>query len=171
MAKCFLHPGRDSVMAFAGKNYCQNCKTGQEAAVAKMSIDPLKVHVEPKRCFLTFKGGDTWAPLDGTGCAHWVSHQLDIGNGAPSNKCLEGHTIRVPDAIQGMSEVEMDDVKEQDIWANDALNHMGMVTKVNRGADAGPLTIMITHDSSHLKKVSENDFAGYFHGQGKFYRK
>lgn len=168
--KCFLHPGRNSVMAFAGKNYCQQCKTNQEDAVKAMTSDPQQVHVEPKRCFLTFKGGDVWAPLPGTGCAHWVAHQLDIGNGAPSNKCLEGHTIRVPDAIQGMQEVKIDDVKEHDVWANDSLTHMGMVTKVNRGGDAGQATIMITHDSSHLKKVSENEFATYFHGQGKFYR-
>ena len=168
MTKCFLHPGRNSVLVFAGKNYCQQCKTGQEAAAALVAQQ--NGHVEPKRCFITFKGGDTWAPIPGTGCAHWACHQLDISKGSTSNQCLEGHSFRVPDAIQGMREVKMDDVKERDVWANDALTHMGLVSKVQKDADAGPVSIQITHDSSHQNGVFTNDFATYFHGQGKFYR-
>jgi hypothetical protein len=168
MPKCVLHPGRDSVMVYDTKNYCQQCKTGQEAAVALVTRD--NVHVEPKRCFITYGGGDNWAPIPGTGCAHWVSHQLDLSKGAPSNRCLEGHSFRVPDTVQGMTQVSIDDVRVRDVWANDALTHMGLVTKVDRDADAGSVTIMITHDSSHQRGVFTNEFATYFHGQGKFYR-
>ncbi len=192
MAKCFLHPGRDSVISVAAKNYCQKCKDGQQAAAAQVALNPHTKHVEPKACFVTFKGGDTWLPFTGTGCAHWVAHQLDLSVGAPSNLCLEGHTIRVPDVVQGRQKVSIDDVKVNDIWANDALTHMGLVTKVdkNAGADAGTdagtqggadagadagtnastVQVQITHDSSGQGRVATNDFRTFFHGQGSFYR-
>jgi hypothetical protein len=191
MAKCFLHPGRDSVMTVAAKNYCQKCKDGQQAAAAEVALK--NKHVEPKSCFVTYRGGDTWLPFLGTGCAHWVAHQLDISTGAASNQCLEGHSIRVPDVIQGKPKIAIDDVAVNDIWANDALTHMGLVSKVqkNAGADAGvdagaggadagagsdagvkagAVQIQITHDSSGQGGVFTNDFATYFHGQGSFYR-
>jgi len=123
MAKCFLHPGRDSVINVAAKNYCQQCKDGQQAAAAQVAQK--NKHVEPKACFVTYKGGDSWLPFLGTGCAHWVAHQLDISSGAPSNQCLEGHSIRVPDVIQGKQKISIGDVVVNDIWANDALTHMG----------------------------------------------
>lgn len=185
MAKCFLHPGRDSVITIAKKNYCQKCKDGQQAAAAQVALK--NKHVEPKACFVIHKGGDTWLPLEGTGCAHWVAHQLDISTGSASNQCIEGHTIRVPDAIQGKQKVSIDDVRVNDIWASDSLDHMGLVSKVQRdgadggvdggtdgGSDAGTsggaVQIQITHDSSRQGGVFTNDFRAYFHGQGSFYR-
>jgi hypothetical protein len=130
MAKCFLHPGRDSVITVAAKNYCQKCKDGQQAAAAEVALK--NKHVEPKSCFVTYRGGDSWLPFLGTGCAHWVAHQLDISTGAASNQCLEGHSIRVPDVIQGKPKIAIDDVAVNDIWANDALTHMGLVSKVHK---------------------------------------
>jgi hypothetical protein len=186
MAKCFLHPGRDSVINVAAKNYCQQCKDGQQAAAAQVAQK--NKHVEPKACFVTYKGGDSWLPFLGTGCAHWVAHQLDISSGAPSNQCLEGHSIRVPDVIQGKQKISIGDVVVNDIWANDALTHMGLVSKVQKnagadggadvggdggadaGAKAGAAQIQITHDSSGQGGVATNDFSTYFHGQGSFYR-
>jgi hypothetical protein len=174
------------VITVASKNYCQKCKDGQQAAVAEVTLK--NKHVEPKACFITFKGGDTWLPFLGTGCAHWVAHQLDMSSGAPSNQCLEGHSIRVPDIVQSKQKISIADVKVSDIWANDALTHMGLVSKVQKnaaadagagggadaGADAGTnasvVQIQITHDSSGQGGVFTNDFGTYFHGQGSFYR-
>ena len=199
MAKCFRHPGRDSVIIVAAKNYCQTCKDGQEAAVAQVVLK--NKHVEPKACFVIYKGGDTWLPILGTGCAHWVAHQLDISSGAPSDHCLEGHTFKVGDVVRGRQQVSINDVKVNDIWANGALTHMGLVTKVQKngvdagadggtdgdagtdggadagadggtdaGVSAGAVQIQITHDSSKQGGVFTNDFSTFFHGQGSFYR-
>lgn len=168
MPKCVLHPGRNSVSTVAGKNYCQQCGDGQRAAAAQVALT--NVHVEPKACFVTFRGGDSWVALTGTGCAHWVSHQKSISAGSPSNQCLEGRTIRVPDAVAGRQRIALENVQAGDMWANVALSHMGLVSGVVRPTGGGAAQIQITHDSSHLGRVSTNDFSTYFHGEGNFYR-
>jgi hypothetical protein len=168
MAKCSVHPARESVTTIARKNYCQTCKDGQEAAAKQVALT--NRHVEPKDCFVTYRGGDMWVPFTGTGCAHWVAHQLGISNGPDWNQCLVGRTIRVPDVVFGKNKVsKLEDIKKNDIWANDSLNHTGLVTDVKKDAK-GVVQILITHDSSGQGGVSTNDFRTYFHGQGSFYR-
>lgn len=168
MPKCSLHPGRESAATVGGKLYCQKCLDGQRAAA--QLVARTNPHVQPKDCFVTFRGGDNWAPFEGTGCAHWVAHQLNISNGAAFNQCLLGRTIRVPDVVSGKSRVsELKQVKVSDIWANAALNHCGIVSKVQTNA-AGAIQIQITHDSSGQGGVATNEFSTYFHGQGNFYR-
>ena len=167
MARCSIHPGRDAPGTAFGKPYCQKCLDGQTAAVSDVTQN--NVHVEPKACFINHKGGDHWEALSGTGCAHWLAHQLNIGHGAAWNKCLAGHTIRVPDVIYGRKEVSQADVRVNDIWANPHLTHTGLVSAV--GSDKGATrAISITHDSSAQGGVRTNDFQQYFHGEGKFYR-
>ena len=167
MPKCNLHPGRDAVKAVGGKQYCQICINGQTAAASQVA--QMNPHVQPKDCFVTFKGGDIWAAIPGTGCAHWVAHQLNISRGAVFNQCLLGRTIRVPDLITGKIKIDVKGVKVNDIWTNTGLNHCGLVAKVEKDK-AGVVQIHITHDSSNRGGVFTNDFLTYFHGQGNFYR-
>lgn len=125
MANCFHHPGSTSVVTHNGRNYCQRCRDGQVAAAAQVDA-----HVQPPNCFVWYTGGASgWTPLPGTGCAHWVAHQLGIRGGAV---CLEGYTIRVPDLVRGRQQIAVADVQANDIWANSALSHTGLVVQVHR---------------------------------------
>jgi hypothetical protein len=157
------HPGRDAVQERWGDNYCQQCVTGQDAAQKKVNK-----HVEPKECFIVFKGGDKWEPLPGTGCAHWVAHKKGIAKG--SVHCIAGCTLRVKDVVSGRQKVkEVKLVRVGDIWVQPDFKHCGLVTKVVHVKDADP-KILITHDSSGQGKVATNDFATRFKSEGDFYR-
>jgi hypothetical protein len=168
MTKCFLHPGRDGVANVGGKSYCQICRNGQIAAAHLVAQN--NPHVEPKDCFVTHLGGDRWAPIEGTGCAHWVAHQLGISQGNVSNQCLVARTFRVPDLVLGRPRViELKNVRINDIWASTNLSHCGLVVQAGNDS-SGVLQISIKHDSSAQGRVATNDFRTYFHGQGIFYR-
>lgn len=166
MPRCTLHPGRTSVTTVFGKDYCQRCRDGITAARRRVDV-----HVEPKDCFIWYVRSDTWDPITGTGCAHWVSHQLGIQTGLASERCLEGYTYRVRTMVESRAAVSLANVRVNDIWASPTLDHTGLVIRVNPPATAGgPRVITIRHDSSGQGGVAENDFAAYFHSAGSFYR-
>ena len=167
MAKCALHPGRDSVTNVLGKDYCQKCRDGIAAARGLVER-----HVEPKDCFIWYVSNDNWQPITGTGCAHWVSHQLNVHAGGSDACCLSGFTYRVPVLVHSRSLVSnISNVPVNDVWASPMLDHTGLVIRVGPPTRAGanPM-ITIRHDSSGQGRVAENDFATYFHGHGSFYR-
>ena len=167
MPKCVLHPGRESVTTVCSKNYCEKCRTGIVAARGRVDA-----HVEPKDCFIWYVSNDNWQPITGTGCAHWVSHQLNIHAGTAGEQCLCGFTFRVPTLVRSRTPVpNIGQVRVNDIWASPTLDHTGIVIKVVPAKVAnGQPTLTIRHDSSGQRKVAENDFATYFHGKGSFYR-
>jgi hypothetical protein len=135
-------------------------------------------HVEPKECFVWYESNDNWKPIHGTGCAHWVAHQLNIQQGALLDRCLAGFTYRVKRLIEGRKLIfspkdkkgKIGDVQLNDIYVTPAVDHMGLVFKIEPSADKGDPKIFIRHDSSGQGKVAENEFAKYFHGKGLFYR-
>ena len=166
MSKCNYHPGRDSVSTIGNKNYCAQCQQGITEAVRRVNI-----HVEPKGCFVWYAGANNWQPITGTGCAHWVAHQLGIRNGG-SESCLLGFTYRVRTLIQGKRTVPLADVRINDIYVTPHVDHTGLVFRI---IPANPQTntpqrIFIRHDSSGQGRVAENEFGTYFHGRGTFYR-
>jgi hypothetical protein len=167
MAKCSLHPGRDSVTAFFGKYYCLACRNG--IAAARGRVDR---HVEPKDCFIWYVSNDNWQPITGTGCAHWVAHQLNVRAGGAGACCLAGFTYRVPVLVRSRTPIaSSSQVRVNDIWTSPSLDHTGLVVRVVPPAKAdGAPEITIRHDSSRQGRVAENDFATYFHGNGNFYR-
>ena len=167
MGKCVLHPGRPSVVTIFGKEYCAKCQTG--ITDARKKVDK---HVEPKDCFIWYVSNDNWQPITGTGCAHWVSHQLNVHVGGSGDCCFQGFTYRVPVLVRSRTRVpDIAHVKVNDIWASPTLDHTGLVIRIAPAAKAGGQpTITIRHDSSGQGKVAENDFATYFHGHGSFYR-
>jgi hypothetical protein len=167
MAKCSLHPGRDSVAVIFDKNYCVNCRNGILAARGRVDQ-----HVQPKDCFIWYVSNDNWQPITGTGCAHWVSHQLNIHAGTVGDRCLSGFTYRVRTLVSSLTAVpNISQVRVNDVWASSSQDHTGLVIRVTPPAQAGGQpTISIRHDSSRQGGVAENDFATYFHGQGSFYR-
>jgi hypothetical protein len=167
MSKCNFHPGRESVKTINGRSYCQECKTGIAGAVNQVDR-----HVEPKDCFVWYQKSNTWVPIPGTGCAHWVAHQLGLRNVGYGDKCLEGFAYRIPDLIQGKAIVTLDKVQVNDIYVISDGSHTGLVSKVKPAnpKTGSALQISIMHDSSRQGQVAENDFSTYFKGKGKFYR-
>ena len=129
-------------------------------------------HVEPKACFVTTDNGRDYRPIIGTGCAHWVSHQLGIRRGTPGGSaCDLGYAIRVPDVLTGRASVLPADVQAGDVWANDGRTHTGLVDSVTQAEKEGQKPkVVIRHCSSGQGGVATNDWATYFRGGGHFYR-
>ena len=116
-------------------------------------------HVEPKPCFVWFEGNAKgWAPMPGTGCAHWISHQLGITRGL---KCDVGKTVRVKDVIAPMTPVPLAKVEVGDIWrSTEVASHAGIVRqKISSEA------VMVEHDSVRQKGVVTQQMT-----TGKFFR-
>jgi hypothetical protein len=166
MARCVLHPGRESVTVVLNGKYCAICRDGIVAARGRVDR-----HVEPKDCFIWYVSNDNWQPITGTGCAHWVSHQRNVHAGGTGDCCLAGFTYRVPVLVRSRAPVaDIAHVTVNDIWASPTLDHTGLVIRVASARGGGRPDITIRHDSSRQGRVAENDFATYFHGHGSFYR-
>jgi hypothetical protein len=146
---------------------------------AAAQLDP---HVTPRDCFVWYKNAaEGWQPIAGTGCAHYVAHQLNIrvGGPSPSNTCLNGMTYRVPLMLTGKTLVTggLTSVRVYDIWVQTDKHHTGMVSKIDPApATTGPASqptspiIWITHASSGQHKLATDRFDQYFHGLGDFFR-
>jgi hydroxyethylthiazole kinase-like sugar kinase family protein len=110
MPRCEHHPGRESVLIVNQKNYCAECQSGIVAARGQVDR-----HVEPKDCFVTYVGANNWQPITGTGCAHWVAHQLGIRSRAGEDQCLEGCILRVKTLVRRTTAVPLANVRVNDI--------------------------------------------------------
>lgn len=165
--RCIHHPGREAVTQVVGNHYCQECRDGQLAASLKVDR-----HVQPRECFVGYRGGDEWAPLYGTGCAHWVAHRLDLQTGGPQHRCLRGHTLRVRDLARTLSLVsQLSRVREDDVWISPKQDHCGLVSRVLVDERSGERRLWITHDSSRQRGVVTDEFAVHFQGKGTFHRR
>jgi hypothetical protein len=170
-ANCKHHPGRqaerllpDSVALFLQVEYCKYCLDSMATAIGNVNR-----HVTPKSCFITYTGRE-WAPIPGTGCAHWVAHQKGIRHGL---KCMAGYTLRVPDLIATLPEMtDLKEVQVGDIYVNLALDHCGIVDSIRKTEKNGNMEIdfIIVHCSSRAGGVIKSDFKSFFGGHGRFYR-
>ena len=158
------HPGLDATVLIGNKKYCQRCELSLQQADKLLPQD-----IVPRECFVWYKGGNVWEAIRGTGCAHWVAHQLGIKQGAAIHRCLEGFTIKVPDLIRGKTKISLDKVTLGDIYVNPAISQCGLVSKIIK-VPGNVDKIEIQHSSSRQNKVAKNDFASYFGGRGTFYR-
>ena len=94
---CVIHPSVTQVAFVFNRPYCARCRANIQAAVAL-----LDAHVTPRDCFVWYAGGqDGWTPIAGTGCAHYVAHQLGIQLGGSGACCLAGFSYRVSSVIIG----------------------------------------------------------------------
>jgi hypothetical protein len=116
-------------------------------------------HVEPKACFIWHDSSARgYTAMPGTGCAHWISHQLGINRGL---QCDVGHSTRVRDVIDGMRLVPMPQVAVGDIWrSTEVASHAGIVREVLEGA------VLVEHDSTRRKGVVTERME-----KGKFFRR
>ena len=174
---CAIHPNATQATIVGGRPYCARCQSEIRAAVAQ--LDP---HVTPPNCFVWYKNAtDGWQPIDGTGCAHYVSHQMDIHNGTAIDQCLAGFTYRVRPMLTGLTRVTggLASVKVDDVWVNVARSHTGIVSRIDPpppnppprpGAPPPKPIIWITNASSGQHRLATDRFDTHFAGQGDFFR-
>ena len=148
--------------------------TAKRKPDAILEVD--KQMISPPDCFVTFVSTAAgWKPLHGTGCAHYVAHQLGIKRGMIGiSACDKGFTIKVPELIDGMTTIEAMQVKVNDVWANSAKDHCGIVVKVEAAKVGGVPKITISQCSSNQSAgrlgVNEQDWSAFFGGRGAFFR-
>lgn len=120
-------------------------------------------HVFPKNCFVWNDGpqGYPWRPIPGTGCAHWVAHELGI-DGNPG--CYVARAIRVTQVIDGKTRYNLADAQLGDIWTNTNRSHCGIVRRINRDQDGRRVSVSVEHCSSGQGGVVTGNFSsGYFY--------
>ena len=152
-----------TVNVYFGTQYCpvtchdgQSCYSTKEDAVAAVSG-----HVEPKDCFVWDDGPDEcpWRPIPGTGCAHWVAHELEIKKG--TIRCDAGYSIRVEDIVSGRKKVDLEDCKKGDVWTTNPIRwmpilwifrtkHCGLVRDISPApGHVVSGEVLVEHDSSN----------------------
>ena len=142
-------------------------------ATREEAVSHVPTHVVPKDCFVWKDGPDPtkpWRVIPGTGCAHWVAHELGLGIDSPWQSwergeiepplppeawevCYDGFYIRVTDVIDGRTEVRIKDAKVGDIWTNNDRTHCGIVRQV------GDSKVLVEHDSSSEGGVVQTWFS------------
>jgi hypothetical protein len=123
----------------------------QSYATKAEAVAQVPAHVEPKGCFVwnDQPAPNTWRVIPGTGCAHWVAHQLNI---LDSPGCFDGYAIRVTQVIAGKTANTIANAQVGDIWRRG--NHCGIVRAIGTGANAGK--VQVEHCSSALGGVVTN---------------
>ena len=142
-------------------------------ATKEEAVSQVPAHVEPKDCFVWKDGpiATPWRVIPGTGCAHWVAHELGLGvfpspwqqweageiePPLPSEAwqvCYDGFYIRVADVIAGRTELEIWDAIVGDIWTYDDLTHTGIVRQVDEGR------VLVEHCSNVAGGVVQDWFS------------
>ena len=171
---CVIHRGTASTVVLFNRPYCARCQRDIQAAV-----DQLDNHVTPRGCFVWYEGSQNgWSPITGTGCAHYVAHQLGIRAGQPGALCLAGYVYRVPMVIVGRQRVTggLGALQVDDIWVSPTRDHTGLISRIDpppaQAAGAPPTSpvIWITHASSAQHRLATNRYDTYFHSSGDFFR-
>jgi hypothetical protein len=167
MGHCIHHPARAARVSIFGKEYCSEC--GDSISSAYALVDE---RVMPRDCFIVYAGNERWQALEGTGCAHWVAHQLNIREGASCEQCLAGYTCRVNTLVFGRERVlDIALVRAHDIYVTPNWDHVGLVSRVTMSHRVGSVpSIFIRHVTSLQGQIAENEFATHFYSCGYFYR-
>jgi len=110
--RCYHHPGRPSVVTHHTREYCQKCSDGIDAA--RKTVDK---HVEPKECFIWYLGSDKWETIPGTGCAHYVAHELGFDPGSDPERCLAARAFRITTLVKGRPVIARKDVQCATSWS------------------------------------------------------
>jgi hypothetical protein len=167
MDQCIHHPARTAGVSIFGNVYCSECLDG--IAKARQRVDK---HVAPRDCFILYEGNGVWQPVEGTGCAHWVAHQLNIHGGEPNEQCLAGYSCRVNTILidrQRVMDIAL--VQVNDIYVTPNMEHVGLVCRVTSTLQTGSaLSIIIRHATNIQGSITENEFATHFDSCGYFYR-
>jgi hypothetical protein len=166
MNRCVHHSSRMASRVIFDEKYCSEC--GDGIAKARGLVDK---HIEPNECFVSYAGHGNWYPIEGTGCAHWVAHQLDIRQGRPGEKCLAGYIYRVRALLSGRKRVPDALLQFKDIYVAPDMSHAGLVHRVTFSGHFGsPRRVFIRHAANVKGGIIESEFYNDFDGRGYFYR-
>lgn len=91
------------------------------------AVSHVPSYITPRDCFVWVDGwppGYPWTVIPGTGCAHWVAHELGIKR-APG--CFLGYSIRVSDVISKRKNCSIFCCEVGDIWTTEDEGHCGIV--------------------------------------------
>jgi len=162
--RCTKHPSKAAVTQTFG-GLCEEC--AKQVKIAQGTVDK---HVSPKECFVWYYDGKTgWVRIEGTGCAHWVAHQLNL-KGVYSEVCAEGYKFRVADVIAGARKIdpEQEGVRYHDIWVSPDIKHCGLVIAIHE--EGGKKIYRIKHCASGSGGVVEHNHTSLYKGQGSYHR-
>ncbi len=124
------------------KNKCPKdwYKTKEEAA------GHVRKTVVPSACFVWKPGSAKcpWRVIPGTGCAHWVAHQLNLKG---STKCDAGFLIRVKDVVNGRKELRLRAAAPGNLWTNRDKSHIGIIRVVKKNDKGDVVQVLVEHDS------------------------
>ncbi len=120
--------------------------------------------VMPGECFVwgDGQGKCLWRVIPGTGCAHWVSHQLNLKGGRPGNNgCYKEFLIRVNDIIQPRRRIEFKKTKVGNLWTNERNSHIGIIRDVKTN-DKGVVGVLVEHDSDSISEKGRGVVKNWF---------
>ncbi len=150
----------------------------KQCARDQLANDPERSYITPRDCFIRHVNNRVgWGPIPGTGCAHYVAHELTIAGGNRKDKrCLDKLAITTgqvarhyPEERTGTKLSILHKVRENDVWAklnaDGESGHCGYVKNVTPGRKP---TIEIEHLSSSAKAVKPDTYGVGIKG-GKFY--
>ena len=155
-------PAADVEVGGADAEEAQSGSRPQTKAQARALVDG---HVQPRSCFIVFRNNrEGWAPIPGTGCAHWVAHQRGGPSGG-ANACQDGFKYRVTEVLASLSFVGhgLAEAAVGRVWSWPGHSHMGIVREVQRNASGTIVSVSVENDSSAAGGVvtqtkTEGDF-------------
>jgi hypothetical protein len=157
---------RDAIAKVEAEN--PHTKKKEEAESMDFARKRVHSHVWPRDCFITYVGtGKGWAPISGTGCAHWVAHQLGAPKGKP-HVCQNDYKFRVKDVLDSFTWVGkgLSFAKVGHVWSKPDKSHIGIVCKVTRNADNKVVSVDVENDSiASGGVVTQTKFEGLFYKQ------
>lgn len=106
--------------------------------------------IEPKDCFIEFKSTKIgWGPIDGTGCAHWVSHQRGAPTGT-AHVCDAGFKYRVTEVLATLTKLSagLSGAVVGAVWQKPTGSHIGIVRAVTRDPKGVVVSVEVENDSS-----------------------
>jgi len=114
------------------------------------AILQVPAHIEPKDCFVEFKSTKIgWGPIDGTGCAHWVSHQRGGPTGT-THVCDAGFKYRVTEVLATLTKLSanLSGAVIGAVWEKASGSHIGIVRHVTRDTKGVVISVEVENDSS-----------------------
>jgi PKD repeat protein len=115
------------------------CAQGNCYATRQQAEAQVPNYISPRNCFVwndcnVAPGQRGWRPIPGTGCAHWVAHQLGFTTGGAT--CYDGYLINVGPVVAayGGTAIPLQCCQTGDLWDNGG--HVGIVANNSDGRTA-----------------------------------
>jgi hypothetical protein len=115
MVNCSKHGARKATVHTSIGTFCKEC--AEQIMTAQAHVVRYNSHVTPGDCFAMYMSNrEGWKFIEGTGCAHWVAHQLHV-TGSSGDSCAKGFKFKVKQLTEGF---RMIDRKTEAVRAGDS---------------------------------------------------